>query len=265
MLEVVCQEFESLFVEYLDGSLEPRTSSRVAAHALRCRSCRALLDDVKARLREDSEVEPLDARPGLARSLESIPGGRPSIECARFEENITEFLDGFVPARAYRRFQSHSAECDSCSELLTDVVYAVAACHSVHTYEELDVPDSLTKRLLLLGGCPRPAPTAGRWLKKHNILMTRMDRLITRKIARWSMLAAATWFVLLLGFSDDLSLNGIYRQVQVKAGELYTQGLDIYAAKDEVAAGVERVGSDIGEIWVTMGGDQTQENTGNGK
>jgi hypothetical protein len=79
------------------------------------------------------------------------------------------------------------------------------------------------------------------------------------------MLAAATWFVLLLGFSDDLSLNGIYRQVQVKAGELYTQGLDIYAAKDEVAAGVERVGSDIGEIWVTMGGDQTQENTGNGK
>lgn len=232
MLEIACDEFENRLVDYLDGSLDRQTARSFAGHALRCRNCRRILDDVKSRLR-DYDASSLDANISLESSLESIPAGR--WECVRFEETITEFLDGFVPPAVYQRFASHSADCESCSRLLTDVVYAVAACHSVHTYEELDVPRSLTRRLGLIGG-----NKVSRLSRKG--LLKRMGDLLQIRLASWSALAVATWAFLIVGFSDDFTLSGVFRRAQVTAAELYTQGRSIYSKERAV---------DLDQLWTT--------------
>ena len=88
--------------------------------------------------------------------------------------------------------------------------------------------------------------------------------------ARWSFatasaLAFSTFAILLLGFSDDRTVAGIYRQAHVKAAELYSQGSDIYAQKDEVVAGIQKVGSGLGEIWDTIGGDNESKGSGDNR
>ncbi|HXG68388.1 MAG TPA: zf-HC2 domain-containing protein [Blastocatellia bacterium] len=256
-----CSRFEEVLSDYLDGLLAKGEASRCAAHALQCRACRGLLEDVRAALnecRQGAEVEtPLELEMTLAR----IPAEHTPLACADFEELISDFLDGFVPAHAYSRFEAHAAACNHCSVLLTDVVYAVAACHSVHTYEEVDVPDALLDSLLaVMPAKPRSiaAVVADRVAAFAAALMPRATQ-----GAQWSFATAVALivmtFALLVGFSDDMTPSGIYRQARMRAAEIYSEGTDIYAQKEEVVAGLRQVGEDIGEIWETLGG--TEANT----
>jgi hypothetical protein len=77
--------------------------------------------------------------------------------------------------------------------------------------------------------------------------------------APWSFATALVLAFATVGFllvdSDDMTLAGIYRQAHLKVAELYSTGTEIYAQKDDVAARLQRVGSDIGEIWETLGGE----------
>lgn len=250
-----CDEFQVLLADYLGGSLDREESRGFAAHALRCLSCRATLDDVKARLREDDSAHDLEAAPSLTNSLESIPGGRTTLECSRFQDLITEFLDGFVPAPTYHRFGLHSAQCDDCAALVTDVVYAVAACHSVHTYEELDVPAALVNRLIMIG--PGRKPKLGLAARLRRTIDRRLDplRYLQSRLAGGSALVCATLASLLIGFSDDMTFAGIYRQAHVKAAVIYDRGIGIYSRKDDVAAQVEMVGSDLSEVLGAIAGE----------
>jgi hypothetical protein len=143
---------------------------------------------------------------------------------------------------------------------LTDVVYAVAACHSVHTYEEYDVPESLIERLVVLD--PKPERS---FIKRIGNRVTVLASLLMpsrTQTASWSFgtasaLAFSMLILLLFNFSEDRSLPGIYRQAQVAAAEIYSEGSDLYAQKDEVVAGLQRMSSGIGEIWSTLGGQTT--------
>jgi hypothetical protein len=73
-----------------------------------------------------------------------------------------------------------------------------------------------------------------------------------------SILAFASIALLMVDFSDDLSVRGLYRQARVTAAEIYSEGSDIYAQKDEVVGRLIEVRSDLGEIWQTLGGETTQ-------
>lgn len=243
-----CDKFQFLLADYLGGSLDREESRGIAAHALRCRSCRATLDDVKSRLRDDNPAQDLEAAPSLTSSLESIPGGQNTLECSRFQDLITEFLDGFVPAATYHRFGAHSAQCDDCARLVTDVVYAVAACHSVHTYEELDVPATLTNRLNMIGPARKTGLDPAARLRKVAERLIDPLYYLRSRLAGGSALLFATTASLLIGFSDDRTFAGIYRQAHVKAAVIYDRGLGIYSQKDEVAARVEMMGSDLGQV-----------------
>jgi predicted anti-sigma-YlaC factor YlaD len=259
-----CRKFEDSITDYLDGSLQSVEAKLFLAHSLQCRACRSLLDEVKATLHDCREpAEDLATPSHLEVALFTIAGDDMSFECLSFEEMITEFLDGYVPAAAYHRFEEHAAECGKCSSLLTDVVYAVAACHSVHTYEEVETSETLLSSLVSI------APGSARQLRNRFAgritVAGRITRLVNAVIPRatqnrrWTFataasLAFATFAFLLFGFSDDRTVAGIYRQAHVKFAELYSQGTDIYSRKDELAASFERVGKDIGEIWDTLGG-----------
>src|SRR5262245_19339212 len=134
MKEISCKRFDSLLVDYVDGGLEQDIRKGMASHSLRCRSCRGLLDDVKMKLREVVRECVIITNPRLDAVLELIPESESGLSCSSFEALISDFLDGFVHASVYHRFARHSDVCSRCSQVLTDVVYAVAACHSVHIY-----------------------------------------------------------------------------------------------------------------------------------
>src|SRR5205085_12678629 len=143
-----CSRFEELLSNYLDGQLAKGEGAEFREHALQCRSCRSLMDEVKAALGECRQEDPVDVPVMLESSLLTIAELHRPFDCAAFEELVTEFLDGFVPAATYHRFEEHAAGCAACSDLLTEVVFAVAACHSVHTYEEVEMPAPLADRLV---------------------------------------------------------------------------------------------------------------------
>ncbi|HEY3136038.1 MAG TPA: zf-HC2 domain-containing protein [Blastocatellia bacterium] len=253
-----CSRFEQSISDYFDGSLGPPEASQFREHALKCRDCRALMDEVKSALRACNLQDELDPSPILESALLAIPAQRAPLTCNGFEELVTEFLDGFVPAPAYHRFEEHAQQCDECSALLTGVVYAVAACHSVHTFEEVEAPETLIGSLIAI--MPERKPSLAR--RAADRFTALAGSLIPRptQSARWTFatavsLAFATFALLLFGFSDDGTVSGIYRQAHVRASELYTQGHDVYAKSDKVVARLESVSRGIGEFWDTLGGD----------
>src|SRR5215510_14857921 len=155
-----CIRFEQDLSDYFDGLLGARHASSFREHALQCRACRALMDEVKSAIRACNQGDELDPSPLLENALLAIPTELAPLTCNGFEELITEFLDGFVPAPTYHRFEEHAAECDGCSALLTGVVYAVAACHSVHTFEEVEAPETLVGNLIAI--MPEQKPSLAR-------------------------------------------------------------------------------------------------------
>jgi len=253
-----CTTFENGLSDYFDGLLEPGDASLFRAHALQCRTCRTLMDDVKAAINACQNQEDVEPSLMLESSLTAIPSGHRAISCCGFEDLITEFLDGFVPAPTYHRFEEHVEKCAECSGLLTGVVYAVAACHSVHTFEEVEVPERLVTGLLTLMP-ERESSLARRFAERFAAFAGQLIPRPTQS-ARWTFataasLAFATFLLLLFGFSDDGTVTGIYRQAHVKISELYTQGADVYTQTDKVVARLERVGLGIGEFWDTLGGE----------
>ena len=253
-----CTRFEYGLSDYFDGLLAPGDASLFRAHALQCRACRSLMDDVKAAIGACREQDELELSAPLEASLAAIPAEHGALGCSGFEELITEFLDGFVPAPTYHRFEEHAERCGECSTMLTGVVYAVAACHSVHTFEEVEVAEPLQARLIAL----MPGRTASLSRRLADRFAAFAGQLIPRatQSARWTFataasLAFATFALLLFGFSDDGTVTGIYRQAHVRFSELYTQGADVYTQTDKVVARLERVGLGIGEIWDTLGGE----------
>jgi putative zinc finger protein len=251
-----CSKFEELLSDYIDRLLPQRDASLFAEHALGCRPCRSLLEEVRTAVRECKAQDDVDAPCDLEATLRMIASREGPIACSHFEELITEFLDGFVPADAYHRFEEHSRNCERCSQLLTGVVYAVASCHSVHTYEEFDVTDDLLERLLATAHSRVPDRTLkARVAAMAARLMPQRTHAAPWSFATGSAIAFVMTALLLFGFSDDRSIGGIYRQAHVRAAELFTEGADLYSQKEEVVARVQRVGSGIGEIWETLGGE----------
>jgi anti-sigma factor RsiW len=253
-----CNRFENALSDYFDGSLVPADATLFRAHALQCRACRSLMDDVKAAISACQQQDEFEPPQPLEAALASIPSEHRALLCGGFEELITEFLDGFVPAPTYHRFEEHSEKCDECSTLLTGVVYAVAACHSVHTFEEVEVAEPLVARLIAM----MPERTPGLARRIADQLAAFAGHLIPHptQSTRWTFataasLALATFALLLFGFSDDGTVTGIYRQAHVKISELYTQGTDVYTQTDKLVARLERVGLGIGEFWNTLGGE----------
>jgi len=216
------------------------------------------MDDVKGAINACQDQHEVEPSLFLEKTLEEIPAEHRGLDCRGFEELVTEFLDGFVPAPTYHRFEEHATQCDNCSSLLTEVVYAVAACHSVHTFEEVDVPEPLLARLIAL--MPERQAGFAKQVLSGFVSVVRIVLPRPTQSARWTFataasLAFATFALLLFGFSDDGTIGGIYRQAHVKFSELYTQGAEVYTQTDKLVARLERVGLGIGEFWDTLGGD----------
>jgi anti-sigma factor RsiW len=122
---MLCVEFEDRLTDYLDGSLETETNRAFAEHAMRCPVCHDLLSEVKNTLQacriSDAPAPPADLEARIL--LQTVP--EMAMTCEEFEEYLTDYLDGFLPATLYHRWERHAALCERCTELPGQVVRSI--------------------------------------------------------------------------------------------------------------------------------------------
>src|SRR3989440_7339067 len=208
---MLCHEFEDQLTDYLDGALEVQTNREFAEHAMRCPVCHDLLSEVKNTLLACSASEAPLAGTGLEARilLKTMP--QTAITCTDFEEYLTDYLDGFLMAPLYHRWERHAALCVSCSEVPGDVVRAIGACYT-YKQDELTVAAGLEARILqsTIGNVlPREvrAPLKSRlieWLRGT------LDPIVSPQLASVATMLLVSVFVLTNPVSTDGSVGGIY-------------------------------------------------------
>src|SRR5207302_1563450 len=197
--------------DYLDGTLEVHANREFAEHAMRCPVCHDLLTEVKNTLLacSASEAPVPDAALEARILLKTMP--ETAISCADFEAHLTDYLDGFLLAPLYHRWERHAALCPSCSELPGDVVRAIGACYT-YKQDELPVPAGLESRILqsTIGNfLPQEvrAPFGARlveWVRGA------LDPIVSPQLATVATMLLVAVFVLTNTVSTDGSVGGIY-------------------------------------------------------
>jgi hypothetical protein len=208
---MLCNEFEDRLTDYLDGALDVEAHKNFAEHAMRCPVCHDLLSEVKNTLVACSASEAPPASVGLEARilLKTVPEA--SLTCSEFEEHLTDYLDGFLLAPLYHRWERHAALCNSCSELPGDVVRAIGACYT-YKQDEVPVPAGLEARILqsTIGNVlPQQvrAPFTSRlveWLRGA------LDPIVSPQLASVATMLLVSIFVLTNTVSTDGSVGGIY-------------------------------------------------------
>jgi hypothetical protein len=208
---MLCHEFEDQLTDYLDGSLEAQVNRAFAEHAMRCPVCHDLLSEVKNTLLACSASEAPLAGTGLEARilLQTMP--ETAITCSDFEEYLTDYLDGFLMAPLYHRWERHAALCVSCSELPGAVVRAIGACYT-YKQDELTVPAGLEARILQ-GTIGNVLPQQVRAPLKSRLiewLRGTLDPIVSPQLASVATMLLVSVFVLTNTVSTDGSVGGIY-------------------------------------------------------
>lgn len=145
---ISCSEFEENLTDYLDRALDKTMQKAVAAHALRCPLCHALLNEVKDALEICHEISaPKHSITQLEARILSMTMPETAMECAKFEEYLTDYLDGFLPAPVFHRWERHAALCEKCTDLPGEVVRTIAICYT-YKMDELPIPAGLNDKIL---------------------------------------------------------------------------------------------------------------------
>ena len=143
-----CTIFEESLSDYLERTLEPAFHKAMALHALQCPLCHGLMNDVKDAMAACHRLA--EPRPSVSRLEDRILASTvpdATINCKEFEEHLTDYLDGFLPASVFHRWERHAVLCDECSDLPGMVVRSLAAIVN-YKLDELAVPVGLHQKLL---------------------------------------------------------------------------------------------------------------------
>jgi predicted anti-sigma-YlaC factor YlaD len=144
---MLCVDFETLLTDYIEGVTGSETNRQMAEHAMKCPVCHETLSAVKSTVeacRMASVPEP--SRDLDARILQKT-APQTAMTCEEFEEFLTDYLDGFLPANLYHRWERHAAVCERCTELPGEVVRSIGACYT-YISEEKPLPEGLHERIL---------------------------------------------------------------------------------------------------------------------
>ncbi len=245
---MLCHDFEDQLTDYLDGALQPQANKDFAEHAMRCPVCHDLLGEVKNTLLACSSSEAPPVSTGLEARILLNTMPETAITCSDFQEHLTDYLDGFLVAPLYHRWERHAALCVSCSELPGDVVRAIGACYT-YKQDEFPVPAGLEARILqsTIGNVlPQQvrAPAAARlieWLRGT------LDLIVSPQLASVATMLLVSVFVLTNTVSTDGSVGGIY------AASLQLAERTAGSATRGSANGVKQVAGSVNEL---MNGDE---------
>jgi hypothetical protein len=208
---MLCNDFEDRLTDYLDGVLEPGLHKAFAEHALRCPVCHETLSEVKNTMQACQAANALESPKDLEARILLSTMPETAMSCEDFEEFLTDYLDGFLPASLYHRWQRHAILCDRCTELPGEVVRAIGTCY-IYVGEEKPLPAGLHERILLETSGSRisqeiRAPFGERlasWLRVW------LDPIVSPQLATVATMLLVAVFVLTNTVSADGSIGGVY-------------------------------------------------------
>lgn len=225
-----CTKFEDLLTDYLDHTLDKQTRKSVAEHALKCPLCHSLLNEVKDALKVCHELAvpktpltPLEAR------ILTMTMPETAMICSEFENSLTDYLDGFLPASFFHRWERHAVLCESCTDLPGEVVRSIAACYT-YKAEELPLPAGLHQRIMLstIGAKDVEVPKVS-WKEQFSDWMRGLKiPLSVPQLAPMAMMAMLAFFVFSQTVSSDGTIKGMYQKGLELAEQTYQQGADIW-------------------------------------
>jgi anti-sigma factor RsiW len=246
---MLCHEFEDQLTDYLDGVLGVQANKEFAEHAMRCPVCHDLLSEVKNTLLACSTSEAPEVGAALEARilLSTIP--ETAIACSDFEEHLTDYLDGFLLAPLYHRWERHAAMCASCSELPGDVVRSIGACYT-YKQDELTVPAGLEARILQSTiGNVLPQQVRARFTARLiEWVRGALDPIVSPQLASVATMLLVSVFVLTNTVSTDGSVNGIY-QASLQLAERTAGNASKSSA---LPNGIKKVADSVDDL---MGGD----------
>jgi len=231
-----CSEFEGVLTDYLDNSLDRQTHKSVASHALRCPLCHALLNEVKSALELCREISaPKTSITKLEARILSMTAPETAMACEEFEEHLTDYMDGFLPATVFHRWERHAVLCEQCTDLPGAVVRSIAACYT-YKMDELAMPAGLHNKILqaTIGTTEAKAVKASwtaqtvEWIRGLNFPIP------IPQLAPVAMILLFAVLIFSQSVSADSSIGGIYEKSFEMAGQTYKQGADIMLGGNKI-------------------------------
>lgn len=224
-----CSEFEDVLTDYLDGVLDRQTHKAVAAHALRCPLCHALLNEVKGALELCREISaPKISMAKLEAGILSKTTPDAAMACEEFENNLTNYMDGFLPALVFHRWERHAVLCEQCTDLPGAVVRSIAACYT-YKMDELPIPAGLNAKILQATiGTTKAETVKATWTTQFAEWLRGLSFPIPiPQLAPVAMILLFAVLIFSQSVSADSSFGGIYEKSIEMAGQTYKQGADI--------------------------------------
>jgi anti-sigma factor RsiW len=228
-----CSRFEELLSDYLEKTLDGASNKAVAAHALSCPLCHSLLNDVKESLAVCREIAaPALPMTRLEARILSKTAPQTSMACEDFEGHLTDYLDGFLPAGAFHRWERHAAMCQTCEDLPGMVVRSIAACYT-YKMDELAVPAGLHEKILqsTIGSIELEAERtswfkdAAEWIRNFKFPVA------VPQLAPVAMILAFAFLMFGETVSADGTIEGIYQRGVELAGQTYQQSSAVWSGK----------------------------------
>ncbi len=225
-----CATFEEHLTDYLDKNLDGRTQSAVAAHALRCPLCHSLLNEVKDALSVCREIsvpkQPLTRLEGRILAM-TMP--ETAMSCEKFEEHLTDYLDGFLPANVFHRWERHAVLCEKCTDLPGEVVRSIAACYT-SKLEEMPLPQGLHEKILqsTLGTVEAQTVKSSRAWKFGEWVRGLSFPMPVPQLASVAMMLVFAFLLLSQTVSADGSMSGVYQKSYELAEETYQQSATVW-------------------------------------
>lgn len=240
-----CSEFEGLLTDYLDNALSKETHKAIASHALRCPLCHTLLNEVKGALELCREISvPKTSMIKLEARILSMTAPETAMACEKFEEYLTDYLDGFLTAPVFHRWERHAVLCEKCTDLPGEVVRSIAACYT-YKVEELPLPVGLHEKILqaTIGTTEAEAVKAS-WSSQAAEWIRGLSFPISiPQLAPVAMIMLFAFLIFNQTVSADGSISGMYQKSFELAGQTYQQSTDIMLgnSQTETKSGSEPV------------------------
>jgi anti-sigma factor RsiW len=229
---MLCTDFEDRLTDYLDGELPAETHRAFAEHALRCPICHDTLSQVRQTL-EACKMAGVPPPPhDLEASILQQTTPEVAMNCSDFEEFLTDYLDGFLPAPLYHRWERHAAVCMRCTELPGEVVRSIGACYT-YIAEEMPVPAGLNERILqsTIGTVRADEVRAPLTSRVASWLRGWLDPIVSPQLATVATMLLVAVLVLTNTVSADGSIGGIY-EASLKIAEQVPEAIQTGGAKN---------------------------------
>jgi hypothetical protein len=228
-----CTEFEERMSDYLERTLDTATYRAAAAHVLKCPICHSLVNDVKESLSVCRQLaEPKAALTRLEAKIIAMTVPDASLRCGEFEDHLTDYLDGFLPAQTFHRWERHAVMCDNCTDLPGAVVRSLAAIVAYKS-DELPVPFGLNERILEMTiGTQHASEAKASWKSRMEEWVRGIRIPISvPQLAPVAMMLMFAFLFVSQTVSADGSLGDVYTKSLFLAQQTYKQGTEAWQGR----------------------------------